>query len=493
MQKKKILFAIIGLLVVVTAVSAVLLQSGENFKGFSLIPSTITETYEVPEACGPHNIKGLIPADEPYVFGNITDEMCKCDASSNWIINPSFASMDVRLEDAEKPCVCNYGYKEENFACVPVSQEETEEQTVTLMTEDYDRADVSDSETALVLNLDRPLSTVYTLPEAEPDEADEPGCIFTYPETDSCTPNGECIDNSHLEGKRCQCDEGYEYKDLKCEKIEESSFGLITNFELREPVEFTSVLSGESSDEEEVLAEEDVTSEVEDFLEEESAEEESPEEEAVETMQALPEPVCRSLNIVRPEYFQPTEGQKVIRIPSAGFINQELAIVVDSDPGAVNLFRYKSMEGTITFDNQGTVLDTKKTSVLMNSTDTSKGDIVTVWAMDEDLNGLQDCHDTLYVEIEEEEEEAVVAEQPIELSELEVANVASVVPENTISEAVTVPQAIYQPEPVYEPTYEIATLHTAAVPEVPKNGPEVIFYVVGALAIAYIKKGFKTC
>lgn len=121
---------------------------------------------------------------------------------------------------------------------------------------------------------------------------------------------------------------------------------------------------------------------------------------------------CRSLEIIRPE--DAVGDTPVVVVPQTGFQNTEIAIQVDADSEAVSLYRYKSLEATITFDDEGTIYDTEAKSALMNHRDTSKGDIVTVWALDNDMQGIQECHDSFYVEFEEDMEPPPMAPPPID-------------------------------------------------------------------------------
>jgi len=568
-KKTKIIIAVLGVLVAVTAVAAVYFGGGTMFKG----------SVEITDECGPRNIKGLIPVEEPYTWFGITDELCICDTSANWTINGSIPSNRscgtdnmsscIRFEYENKPCVCKPGYieVENEFKCVKASSQ--------------------------------------TL---------ETNCIFTSPSSDYCTPNGQCIENSHLVQNKCQCDTGYEFNEssFKCEKTvtalsissnvvkltnksvrltdvalpqdkgeasqlgeppvscdylveslsaafynkewesyetimkdleEENCFedtctpkfywsvlyislrdylkaGLFYNDEDCADCEWYTDLSGYTSNDmsnldfddpilrdlakktleacpppgsydlflEMIIDAADLFStkyfepeakdtnrgiafnffpvayaqstefsdDVENVLKEEYEDAYGPE--------TVPE--CRSLEIVKPEDLKLMEGKKLIDLPESGFVDEELAIVVDADADAVYLYRYKSMDGTITFDDEGTVYDTEETSVYMNSIETDKGDIVSVWALDEELDGIKDCQDMLYVS------QAPVTEPVTE---------TVYVPAPVVFQPTTQPTT----EPVY--TYQAPVVHAAA-PEVPKNGPEVLLYFAGALAGAFVIK-----
>lgn len=697
-KKTKIIFILFGLLIIITAVLAIYFGGGSLFKG-SIIAETKTKEAEGPIECGPHNSKGLTFADEPYEYWGISDEACSCDSGANWTVNPSLPSLRncgedgvsacLRLENEQKPCVCEFGYTEENFACVPVEQ-----------------------------------------PSGP--------CVFTTPEIDYCIPGGQCIENAHLEQNRCQCDDGYEFKDGKCEAISgtpdtsnistksidsginksyvdvsdrfQSATDIITkvakcpdssmdancicpddsyydsvneecveitcDFD-KQHVSETYMHNTESYDHtspagrakiedyykaqdsylDECVTEEEETSIVEETAEEEEAavveeatEEELTEEEAVveeesaplscdqlfailsqafhdldwgtyeSTMEALdedeclgycesrfywaimyislrdaiaarlyyddenctscvmynalasyaadvmsgyddfietdaqmlkelletsldycespgdlqefknslefdesmfftykdekpkaagligsliptayaqsdnfsddvdsvieevyndkftlPEPEapptvaeCRSLEIVKPDAAK--GDQPTILVPLSGYINEQLAIQVDTDPDAVSLYRYKSLEATITFDNQGHIYDTIKTSVVMNHTDTSKGDIVTVWALDSNGEGIQSCHDSFVVQINTPEPPPVTA-APVTTTYVPPVTAAPVSAPVTAA-----PQVQYV---VAAPTTQ-TLYHNAAVPGSPANGPGVLLYFAGA-------------
>ncbi|MFC1655613.1 EB domain-containing protein [Patescibacteria group bacterium] len=180
-------------------------------------------------------------------------------------------------------------------------------------------------------------------------------------------------------------------------------------------------------------------------------------------LEVPPTPQCRSLDIVKPDAA--VGDQPTILIPLSGYVNEELAILVDTDPNAVSLYRYKSLEATITFDNQGHIYDTIKTSVVMNHTDTSKGDIVTVWALDSEGAGIQECHDSFVVQINTPEPPPVVSAPATTY----VPPVAAP-PAAPVTSAPQVQQVV-APAPVF---------HAAAAPNSPENGPGMLLYLAGA-------------
>ncbi len=184
--------------------------------------------------------------------------------------------------------------------------------------------------------------------------------------------------------------------------------------------------------------------------------------------EAPPAPQCRSLEIVKPDAA--VGDQPTILIPLSGYVNEELAIQVDTDPDAVSLYRYKSLEATITFDNQGHIYDTIKTSVIMNHTDTSKGDIVTVWDLDNEGAGIQECHDSFVVQINTPEPPPASAAPP---ATTYVPPTPAPPPPPITSEQQFQQVAVPQPPPT-------PAVHAAAIPRSPENGPGMLLYLAGA-------------
>jgi hypothetical protein len=620
-KKTKIIVGILGVLVAATAVAAVYFGGGTLFRGYTVGVIKDSGT-EIPEECGPHNIKGLIPAAEPYAWYGFTDEMCVCDSSMNWIQNPAvptqlvegaaYPTSSIRLELENEPCACKAGYTKGYIGvaigCVPDTSQQPEE-----------------------------------------SEQQTPLCIFINPKVDYCSPNGQCIENSHLEQNRCQCDTGYEFNEtlFVCERSESimtlktdvtkiGTFFIIENDtdaedETDADEDTTADTVADTADEDAVEdadtsadtdAETDATDEesslescnnlinslLEAFnekewttyetvmkaLEEENCfidsctpkfywsvlyislrdylkaglyyndegctdcewysdlagyaskdmseadfddailrdltkktlEECPPPESYDEFLKMIIEaadlfsskyfeadadgsnrgfaynlipvayaqstefsddvedilkeeyeeaygpdiaPECRSLEIVKPADLKEMEGKKLIDLPESGFIDEELAIVVDADKDAVYLYRYKSMEGTITFNDKGDVYDTEETSVYMNTVDTSKGDIVSVWALNEELQGLDACQDMLYVKIKSPAITTTTVTETIYVP----ASPVYVPPTSTVTETLKTTTTVS--------TTTSENLHAAA-PEVPRNGPEVFFYFGGALA-----------
>lgn len=188
--------------------------------------------------------------------------------------------------------------------------------------------------------------------------------------------------------------------------------------------------------------------------------------------EAPPTPECRSLEIIKPDAA--VGDQPTILIPLSGYVNEELAIQVDADADAVSLYRYKSLEATITFDNQGHIYDTIKTSVIMNHTDTSKGDIVTVWALDNEGEGIQTCHDSFVVQINTPEPPPVVTAAPVTTT-----TTTTYVPPTT---SATTTAAPVTSEPQVQQVVTAAPVYhaAAAVPTSPENGPGILLYLAGA-------------
>jgi hypothetical protein len=203
------------------------------------------------------------------------------------------------------------------------------------------------------------------------------------------------------------------------------------------------------------------------------------------------EPQCRSLEIIRPG--DAVGDMPVVMVPQTGFQDEELAIQVDADEGAVVMYRYRSLEGTITFDNEGTVYDTEDETVLMNHTDTTKGDIVSVWALNPEMQGIQECHDAFYVEFEEQEQAAMPG--PPDEPEPAPATEPLVQPEpEAVAQAPRPQPQQTQPAPVQQPQAQLHgapegfTAFQAAPKSTSKTGPGFLYLIGAAAAGAYIKR-----
>lgn len=112
--------------------------------------------------------------------------------------------------------------------------------------------------------------------------------------------------------------------------------------------------------------------------------------------------VCHSLNITDP-------SETLLYVDENGFIDENLAFTVDTDPNVVSGYQVLSTRDTITFDNTGqSDIQTNKTSMVMDGGPTTNEpfEMVQVWALDQNGNGIQACHDSFNIRLEEEEENA---------------------------------------------------------------------------------------
>jgi len=113
---------------------------------------------------------------------------------------------------------------------------------------------------------------------------------------------------------------------------------------------------------------------------------------------------CNSLTITDPD-------KTTLTVDENGFVDKNLTFTVDTDPNVVSGYQVHS--NTITFDKTGkSDIKTHKTSIKMNDgpNTNSPSDTVQVWALDKDGNGIQACHDSFNVRLEQKTNECKTLE-----------------------------------------------------------------------------------
>jgi len=115
---------------------------------------------------------------------------------------------------------------------------------------------------------------------------------------------------------------------------------------------------------------------------------------------------CHSLNITDP-------NEQLLYVDENGFIDKPLSFTVDTDPNVVSGYKVLSTRDSITFDNTGqSNIQTNKTSMVMDGGPDSNNspDTVQVWALDQNGNGIQACHDSFNVQLEQKTNECKTLE-----------------------------------------------------------------------------------
>ena len=197
-------------------------------------------------------------------------------------------------------------------------------------------------------------------------------------------------------------------------------------------------------------------------------------------------PRCNSLEIIKP-ITASAAGTPTVNVSENGYVNENLTINVNTSSGVVSKYRFKSLNGTISFNNQGTTVDvpaTTKTVRMNGGPNAGQEDTITVWALNSSNNGIQSCHDAFIVSVPV----AQVAGAPVVTKPTEGSTVLPATHPASPSTPST-PSEPQQPAPmpiVHKGAETPLSVAAAPTPEgtmpptTPDDGPGVLVYFIGA-------------
>lgn len=214
------------------------------------------------------------------------------------------------------------------------------------------------------------------------------------------------------------------------------------------------------------------------------------------TREELPTtPGLCSLEITSPSEAD-ASGEPTFTIGSDGFDNELLEISVQNGSGS---YKYESLNGTITFDNNQSGYTTSDTQVLMNGGPTAGNDDTVIVSSIFATADVPDCSDSFTVEVELPEI-PIIEEPPPEIPPTEQPPLPPPLVIPPTEEPSPPPPSVEEPPPLVIPPAEEPSpppsappaekpLLKAAAPEVPSSGPGLLIYLVAAgLGGAYIKR-----
>ncbi|MBN1494769.1 hypothetical protein JW911_03490 [Candidatus Peregrinibacteria bacterium] len=214
------------------------------------------------------------------------------------------------------------------------------------------------------------------------------------------------------------------------------------------------------------------------------------------TSTSFPSAQCNSLEIVEPLNAK-ADGQAIVTLNSGGYLNERLAIIVNTSPDIVSGYRFRSDKGTVTFNGQG-IQDGDSlyydvpfdiTSVRMNGGPAEgESDTITVWAKDMSGRGITTCNDSFAVNVPKMQiayspsepsyppdiQQTVIPAEPTQIT----TPAAPAVP----SLPVVMPPEASELEPavILHPGAEEEAPQVTAPPQIVEDGPGVLIYFVGA-------------